>query len=168
MSSNNNIESTIQKGFWSDISGTIEHTETLIYLLCHAKLKQRNLAVTLIDLKNAFGVMFTINFYEKLCHFIIYLLINYFEKLEEDNQLLINGFIKWCTWADLLVRRDKCLVFGIKKIGTKPCENCPYLIINCERIPSVKRDDSFTYIRKDFNFGMDCTKIKDNIIDDSV
>ena len=45
----------MQKGFWSDISGTIEHTETLTYLLRHAKLKQRNLVVTLMDLKNAFG-----------------------------------------------------------------------------------------------------------------
>ena len=45
----------IFKPFWSDISGTIEHTETLTYLLRHAKLKQRNLVVTLIDLKNAFG-----------------------------------------------------------------------------------------------------------------
>ena len=55
VSSSNYIESTIQKGFWSDISGTIEHTETLTYLLRHAKLKQRHLVVTLIDLKNAFG-----------------------------------------------------------------------------------------------------------------
>ena len=36
VSSNNYIESTIQEGFWSDISGTIEHTETLTYLLRHA------------------------------------------------------------------------------------------------------------------------------------
>ena len=84
---------------------------------------------------------------------------------EEDNQLLINGFIKWCTWADLSVRIDKCHVFGIKKIGTKSCQYCPYLSINRERIPPVKINDSFTYLGKDFNFGMDCTKIKDNIID---
>ena len=43
-----------KKGFWSDISGTIEHTQTLTYLLPHAKLKQRNVVVTLIDLKNTF------------------------------------------------------------------------------------------------------------------
>ena len=39
---------SIQKGFWSDISGTIEHTETLTYLLV------TYLVVTLIDLKNEF------------------------------------------------------------------------------------------------------------------
>ena len=55
VSFNNYLESTIQNGFWSDISGTIEHTETLTYLLHHAKLKQRSLLVTLIDLKNPFG-----------------------------------------------------------------------------------------------------------------
>ena len=86
--------------------------------------------------------------------------------LEEDHQLLINGFIKWCPWTELSVLIDKCHVFGIKKIGTKSCQYCPYLIFNCERIPPVKIDDSFTYLGKDFNFGMNCTKIKDNIIDD--
>ena len=85
---------------------------------------------------------------------------------EEDNQFLISGFIKWCTWTDLSVRIDKCHVFDIKKNGTKSCQYCPYLTINRERIPPVKADDSLTYPGKDFNFGVDCTKIKDNIIDD--
>ena len=85
---------------------------------------------------------------------------------EEDNQLLINGFIKWCMWADLSVRIDKCHVFGIKKVGTKSCHYRPYLIINHERIPPVKIDDSFTYLCKDFNLSIDCTKLKNNIIDD--
>ena len=90
---------------------------------------------------------------------------NLLTSLEEDNQLLINGFIKWCTWADLSVRIDKCHVFGIKKVGTKSFQYCPYLSINRKRNPPVKINDSFTYLGKDFNFGMDCTKIKDNITD---
>ena len=53
----------MQRGFWSDISGTTEHTGTLTYLLLHAKLKQRNLVIALIALKNAFA-KFTIKFYE--------------------------------------------------------------------------------------------------------
>ena len=52
------------------------------------------------------------------------------------------------------------------EIGTKPCQYCPYLSINRERTPPVKIDDSFRYLGKDFSFGMDCTKIKGNIIDD--
>ena len=52
---NEYIETNIQKGFWSGISGTIEHTQHLTYLINHTRLKQRSLCVSLIDLKNAFG-----------------------------------------------------------------------------------------------------------------
>ena len=44
----------IQKGFWTGISGTIEHTELMSHLINHARQKQRSLVVTLIDLKNSF------------------------------------------------------------------------------------------------------------------
>ena len=84
---------------------------------------------------------------------------------EDDNQLLMNGFIKWCTWADLSTHRQ------VSRIRHK--KNCyeilsilSLLSINFERILPLKIDDSFTYLGKDFNFGMDCTKIKDNIIGD--
>ena len=40
---------------WAGISGTIEHTETLRYMINHARRYQRNLVITLLDLKNAFG-----------------------------------------------------------------------------------------------------------------
>ena len=52
---NNFIDLSTQKGFWSSISGTIEHTESLTYLLNNAKNKQIGLVVTLVDLQNAFG-----------------------------------------------------------------------------------------------------------------
>ena len=48
------IESNLQKGFWDDISGCIEHIETLTHIN-HARKKQRSLIVTLLDLKNALG-----------------------------------------------------------------------------------------------------------------
>ena len=51
----NIFKTNIQKGFWSGISGTIEHTQHPTYLINHAQLKQRSLCVFLIDLKNAFG-----------------------------------------------------------------------------------------------------------------
>ena len=51
---NNFIDLSTQKGFWSGISGTIEHTKSLTYLLGNAKSKQRGLVVTLVDLQNAF------------------------------------------------------------------------------------------------------------------
>ena len=49
------IESNIQKGFCEGISGTVEHTELLTHVINHARVNQRQLVVTLLDLKNAFG-----------------------------------------------------------------------------------------------------------------
>ena len=49
------IESNLQKGFWDNISGCVEHTETLTHIINHARKKQRSLIITLLDLKNAFG-----------------------------------------------------------------------------------------------------------------
>ena len=50
---NNNAEANIQKGFWSGVSGKVEHTETLTYLINRAQRYDRNLIVTLLDLRNA-------------------------------------------------------------------------------------------------------------------
>ena len=55
LSKNNYIESHIQKGFWQGISGTVEHTELMSYLIDHARNKQRSLVITLLNLRNAFG-----------------------------------------------------------------------------------------------------------------
>ena len=53
---NNYIETNNQKGFWPGLSGAVEHTELLNYLLNDSRNKQRSsIVVTLIDLKNAFG-----------------------------------------------------------------------------------------------------------------
>ena len=49
------IEKNIQKGFWSNLSGSIEHTELMTHLINNAKRHQRSLVISLIDLKNAFG-----------------------------------------------------------------------------------------------------------------
>ena len=39
--------------------------------------------------------------------------------LESGNQLLCNGFLKWSSWVGLIVRVDKCSVFGMKKSKTE-------------------------------------------------
>ena len=51
---NNYIKVDIQKGFWTEISGTIEHTETLAYMTNHARRYQKNLINTLLDLTSTF------------------------------------------------------------------------------------------------------------------
>ena len=52
---NHYIESTIQKGFWKGVSDTIEHTELLDHITNHARGKEREIIITLLDLKNASG-----------------------------------------------------------------------------------------------------------------
>ena len=54
LKANDYIECRVQKGFIPKISGTIEHTQQLAYIIRHAKRKQKTLVVTLLDLKNAF------------------------------------------------------------------------------------------------------------------
>ena len=54
LKANDYIECRVQKGFIPKISGTIEHTQQLAYIIRHAKRKQITSVVTLLDLKNAF------------------------------------------------------------------------------------------------------------------
>ena len=52
---NNYIKSQIQKGFTLKISGTIEPTSMMAYIINKARANQRSVIVTLLDFKNAFG-----------------------------------------------------------------------------------------------------------------
>ena len=54
---NGYVETHIQKGFVEGMSGTFEHLSHLTYALKDAKKLQRSLTVTLIDLRNAFGLV---------------------------------------------------------------------------------------------------------------
>ena len=51
---NSYVESDLQKGFWDNVPGTIEHNELLTHMINHAGKRQRDLFITLIDLRNAF------------------------------------------------------------------------------------------------------------------
>ena len=44
---------------------------------------------------------------------------------DDDNQLMRNAFTKWCSWADFIIRLDKCHTFGIKKSSTKSYQYNP-------------------------------------------
>ena len=52
---NQYAESYIQKGFIPGMSGTFEHIASMSYIINYARLKQRSVVITLLDLKNAFG-----------------------------------------------------------------------------------------------------------------
>ena len=55
LAENNYIEHIIQQGFTPKLSGTLEHTAQMAHIINNARLKQRSLIITLLDLKIAFG-----------------------------------------------------------------------------------------------------------------
>ena len=52
---NNFVEHDIQKGFTPKVSGTVEHTSQMTAIINNARMKQKSVVITLLDLKNAFG-----------------------------------------------------------------------------------------------------------------
>ena len=55
LSQNHLIEQKMQKGFTRGVSGVLEHTSMMAYLINKARIKQRSALITLLDLKNTFG-----------------------------------------------------------------------------------------------------------------
>ena len=55
LTSNKFIEHNIQKGFTPNLSGTLEHTAQMADIINKARIRQRSVVITLLDLKNAFG-----------------------------------------------------------------------------------------------------------------
>ena len=46
---------------------------------------------------------------------------------EEDSQLLLNVFTKWCTWASLIIKVSKYKTSGIKNMAANQYSlNCVY------------------------------------------
>ena len=50
--------------------------------------------------------------------------------LESDNQYLCNAFVKWSTWAGLIIKVSKCHVLDMKKVKTDIIQYKPYIKIN--------------------------------------
>ena len=236
---NNYIEHAIQKGFTSKLSGTLEHTAQMAYMINKARVKQRSLIITLLDLKNAFGEVhhrliqrildyhyipdevqqlidslyqdfytsiiskdFTTPFIPVrrgvlqggcLSPLLFNMCFNSFIQLiksdsykqlgfspvnergamfnpvhwcqfaddaavistnEKENHLLLNCFTRWCQWANMIVRVDKCSTFGIKKLSTKSLQFTPNLLINNQIIPAVKIGEPFRYLGRYFDYEM--------------
>ena len=74
--------------------------------------------------------------------------------LESENQLLVNLFSRWCNWADMLIRPDKCHTFGMKKNNTKSIQYSPKVYINNVLVKSLKEEESFLYLGRYFDFNM--------------
>ena len=73
---------------------------------------------------------------------------------QSDNQHLINRFIIWCNWSNMIIRVDKCSTFGIRKRCTKSVQYLPKLLINGVLIPRVEMGESFRYLGRFFDFNM--------------
>ena len=75
--------------------------------------------------------------------------------LENENQILLNHFTRWCTWANMIIRVDKCSTFGIRKSSTASMQYLPKLFINQVTVPTVDIGKSFKYLGHFLNFSMD-------------
>jgi hypothetical protein len=53
LTANNVIEHQIQKGFTPNLPGTLDHTAQMTNIINQARIKQRSVVITLLDLKNA-------------------------------------------------------------------------------------------------------------------
>ena len=82
---------------------------------------------------------------------------------EEDNQVLLNIFTKWCRWSGLQVRVDKCSVFGIKHNGKKATQFKPCLKLNNQVLPSVEINGTFQYLGKQFSYKMETDEIENDL-----
>ena len=90
--------------------------------------------------------------------------------LESENQILLNLFSRWCSWADMIIRVDKCHSFGIKKSGSTRNNSKqfqPKLFVNNEFIPPVKHDEYFTYLGRHFDYKMTNNQRKDDLFSDT-
>ena len=79
LSQNGYIEHRIQKGFLPKLSGTFEHTAQMANIINKARIKQRSLIITLLDLKNAFG---------EVHHTLIPAVLSYHNLLNEIQHLV--------------------------------------------------------------------------------
>ena len=90
---------------------------------------------------------------------------NVISGLESENQILLNLFSRWCSWADMIIRVDKCHSFGIKKSGTSSKQLQPKLFVNNELIPPVKQNEYFMYLGRHLDYKMADNLYKDDLIE---
>ena len=64
----------------------------------------------------------------------------------------------------MIIRVDKCAVFGIKKFSNSFLQFQSKLLINSEVIPPVKQGESLKYLARYFNFDMNNKDHKDHAL----
>ena len=61
-----------------------------------------------------------------------------------EKQILLNAFNRWVSWANMIIRVDKCKTFGIQKQSTTAVQFLPKLLTNNSVIPPVKVNEQFS------------------------
>ena len=84
---------------------------------------------------------------------------------EYEIHILLNAFGRWCSWANMIIRVDKCHSFGMKKVLTTSKQIKPKLYINNSLIPSIEINEAFVYLGRHFDFSMSDLHHKENILD---
>ena len=82
------IEHNIQKGFTPKVAGTLEHTAHMAHIINTARIKQRSVIITLLDLKNAF---------DELHHNLIYEVLQYHHLPREISDLIQSLYTNFQT-----------------------------------------------------------------------
>ena len=72
-----------------------------------------------------------------------------------NNHILLNAFTRWCNWASMIIRVDKCKSIGIRRASTCSTQFQPKLFVNGEREKPVEPEGSFKYLGRYFDNGMD-------------
>ena len=79
-------------------------------------------------------------------------------------QTLLNLATAWFAWADMSLRADKCIVFGMLKIGGSYQQFKPVLSSGQHQIPYVEIGQSFKYLGKEFSINMNDLAAKDHLV----
>ena len=82
---------------------------------------------------------------------------------DKNAQIFLNIFSAWCKWAQMEIRLDKCSCYGMRKENDAYDQYNPQIFIDNQPIPVIQHHESFTYLGKYFNFGMNGDKIKEEL-----
>jgi hypothetical protein len=81
----------------------------------------------------------------------------------EEAQLLLNLFHRWTSWADLIIRPDKCHSYAACQRNGYYKQIQPTFHVDENNIPSVELGGSITYLGHQFSFSADAELAKTDL-----